>query len=172
MLTGTSDYCVTVHRYQSMVLDNVRRYPFFIDGKPYSIDPDFVYAIIWQESRGNPNAKSRAGALGLMQMMPQTARILHCPIKTLRQPQYAIRCGVRFLAALLTYNRGNMVKTLAGYNGGTWNVEHHPTHRSGILAGKVYDNPETRRYVSSVLKWYELFRQCGDKAANRPSDKK
>ncbi|MCK5808265.1 lytic transglycosylase domain-containing protein [bacterium] len=141
-------------------------YPFVVDGREIFLDTALIYAVIYQESRGNPHAKSHAGAYGLMQMMPRTAKLAQCEYSQLHRPEIAIPCGVKFLAALMTYNRGDMVKTLSGYNGGTWNSENRSTHKTGRLAGKIYDNPETRSYVVSVLRLYERFRKDVRKIKN------
>ena len=146
-----------VQQYHTLVERAVAEYPFMVDGREMHIEPALIYAVIYQESRGNPRAKSRVGAYGLMQMMPKTAHLAHCKYSELGNPGVSISCGVKFLAALMTYNRGNMVKTLSGYNGGTWNSEHRSTHKTGVLAGKIYDNPETKRYVVSVLRLYEWY---------------
>jgi soluble lytic murein transglycosylase-like protein len=91
--------------------------------------------------------------------MPATAKLLKCDYKKLNDPKHSIDCSVKFLAALLTYNKGDLVKTLSGYNGGTWSTERKPTSKKGKLAGRIYDNPETKKYVVSVLRWFEWFRK-------------
>ena len=108
-----------VQNYHTVVEKAVVEYPFIVDGREIHIEPSLIYAVIYQESRGNPHAKSPVGAYGLMQMMPKTAQLAQCKYSELGSPDVAIFCGVKFLAALMTYNRGNMVKTLSGYNGGT-----------------------------------------------------
>ena len=114
--------------------------------------------MIYVESRGKADAKSGAGAYGLTQIMPQTAKLLGCDYGTLNIPENAVSCSVKFLAALLTYNKGDIVKTLSGYNGGTYSTETKPTEKSGGLAGRVYENPETKRYVVSVLQMFDFFK--------------
>ena len=146
-----------VQNYHTLVEKAVAEYPFIVDGREIHLEPALIYAVIYQESRGNPRAKSCVGAYGLMQMMPKTAKLAQCKYAELGNPSVSIFCGVKFLAALMTYNRGDMVKTLSGYNGGTWNSEHRSTHKTGVLAGKIYDNPETKKYVVSVLRLYEWY---------------
>ena len=164
-ITKSTAYGI-VDSHRALVEKAVYDYPFVVDGKSIHIEPALVYAIIYQESRGNPHAKSRVGAYGLMQMMPRTAKLAQCEYSQLHRPEISISCGVKFLAALMTYNRGNMVKTLSGYNGGTWNSENRSTHTRGPLAGKIYDHPETRQYVVSVLRLYEWFRKNVRKVRN------
>ena len=147
-------------KYSNIINTSVKKYPYVNkNGKKVTMSPALVKAVIYQESRGNPNAKSKAGAYGLTQIMPATAKLLKCDYKKLNQPKHSIDCSVKFLAALLTYNEGDLVKTLSGYNGGTWSTERKPTSKKGKLAGKIYDNSETKKYVVSVLRWFEWFRK-------------
>ena len=148
--------------YSCIVEDAVKKYPYIsADGNRKIMDPSLIKAVIYVESRGKPDAKSAAGAYGLTQIMPQTAKLLGCDYKTLNVPENAVECSAKFLAALLTYNKGDLVKTLSGYNGGTYSTESRPTEKSGGLAGKIYENPETKRYVVSVLRMFEFFKGFG-----------
>ena len=145
--------------YSGIIEEAVRKYPYIsADCEKKIMDPALIKALIYVESRGKPDAKSRVGAYGLTQIMPQTARLLGCDYGTLNVPKNAIGCSAKFLAALLTYNKGDIVKTLSGYNGGTYSTEKRPTEKSGGLAGKIYENPETKRYVVSVLRMFEFFK--------------
>jgi len=147
-------------KYSGLVENSVKKYPYINSkGHKGTISPALVKAIIYQESRGNPEAKSKVGAYGLTQIMPATAKLLKCDYKKLNKPEHSIDCSVKFLAALLTYNKGDLIKTLSGYNGGTWSTERKPTSKNGTLAGRIYDNPETKKYVISVLKWFEWFKK-------------
>lgn len=146
--------------YSGIIEEAVRKYPYISsDGGRKIIDPALIKAVIYVESRGKADAKSSAGAYGLTQIMPATARLLGCGYKTLNVPRNAVGCSVKFLAALLTYNKGDLTKTLSGYNGGTYSTETKPTEKSGKLAGKIYENPETKRYVVSVLRMFEFFKE-------------
>lgn len=149
-----------IGREYSRIIENaVKKYPYVsANGAKTVINPALVKALIYVESRGKADAKSAAGAYGLTQIMPRTAKLLGCDYETLNVPQNAVECSVKFLAALLTYNRGDLVKTLSGYNGGTYSTETKPTEKSGKLAGKIYENPETKRYVVSVLQMFEFFK--------------
>jgi len=147
-------------KYTVIIKTSVKKHRYVNkNGHKVTISPALVKAVIYQESRGNPDAKSKVGAYGLTQIMPQTAKLLKCDYKKLNNPQHSIDCSVKFLAALLTYNKGDLIKTLSGYNGGTWSTERKPTSKKGKLAGRIYDNPETKKYVISVLKWFEWFRK-------------
>ena len=147
--------------YSCLIEEAVVEYPYIsADGVKKMMNPALIKAVIYCESRGKPDAKSRTGAYGLTQIMPQTARLLGCDYDTLNKPKNAIECSVKFLAALLTYNNGDIVKTLSGYNGGTYSTEKRPSEKEGELAGKIYNNPETKNYVVSVLKMFEYFKGC------------
>jgi len=145
--------------YSAIIEEAVRKYPYIsADGRKKIINPSLIKAVIYVESRGKPDAKSAVGAYGLTQIMPQTAKLLGCDYKTLDVPRNAVECSAKFLAALLTYNKGDLVKTLSGYNGGTYSTEKTPTEKSGGLAGKIYENPETKHYVVSVLRMFDFFK--------------
>ena len=145
--------------YSGIIGEAVRKYPYVsANGVKTTINSALVKALIYVESRGNPDAKSRAGAYGLTQIMPATAKLLGCDYGSLNVPENAVECSVRFLAALLTYNKGDLVKSLSGYNGGTYSTETKPTEKSGGLSGRIYENPETKRYVVSVLQMFDFFK--------------
>ncbi len=150
-----------IEKEYSRIIENaVKKYPYIsANGAKTVIDPALVKAVIYVESRGRADAKSAAGAYGLTQIMPRTAKLLGCDYETLNVPKNAVECSVKFLAALLTYNKGDLVKSLSGYNGGTYSTETKPTEKSGKLAGKIYENPETKRYVVSVLRMFEFFKK-------------
>lgn len=111
----------------------------------HQVDPDLVRAVMRVESGGNPNAVSSAGAIGLMQLMPNTARGLgvdpHDPLRNLEG-------GVRYLAQLYDKYDGDTVKTLAAYNAGSGRVDSY---------GGVPPFPETQRYVKNVLALYRRY---------------
>ena len=146
-------------RYSCLIEKAVEKYPYIsAENVRTTMNPALIKAVIYVESRGNAEAKSAAGAYGLTQIMAQTARLLGCEYQSLNVPENAVNCSAKFLAALLTYNNGDLVKTLSGYNGGTYSTESRPTEKEGTLAGKIYENPETKRYVVSVLKMFSFFK--------------
>ena len=113
----------------------------------YSIDADLVRAVIKAESDFNAVARSRKGAMGLMQLMPDTAR-LHNVIDAYN-PEENVEAGVRHLRMLLDRYQGNLELSLAAYNAGSGAVEKH----RGIPPFA-----ETREYVRRVLRFYDSYR--------------
>ena len=113
----------------------------------HSIDADLVRAVIKAESDFNSNARSRKGAMGLMQLMPDTAR-LHNVLNAF-DPVDNIEGGVRHLRMLLERYQGDLRLSLAAYNAGSGAVEKH---------GGIPPFVETREYVRRVLHFYEAFR--------------
>jgi soluble lytic murein transglycosylase-like protein len=104
------------------------------------VDPAVLYGLIEQESGFDPNATSRAGALGLTQLMPGTASSLGVS-EPLNAAQ-SIEGGARYLGQLLRQFSGNTTDALAAYNAGPGAVQQY---------GGVPPYPETQQYVSKVL---------------------
>jgi len=107
--------------------------------KQYKVDVGFIRAIIHAESAFNPLARSRKGAMGLMQLMPGTAKDMGVADTT--NPEQNIKGGVKYLAALLQTFSGNEALAAAAYNAGAGAV----TRYSGI---PPYE--ETQTYVKRV----------------------
>ena len=143
--------------YDNIIQKYKYTYSYQVEGKNYYINNALVKAVILQESQGDPEAVSSAGAIGLMQLMPQTAELLGADIKRLKEPEYNIRYGMLFLAALLTEHKGDLVKVLSSYNGGSFSTSTKSV--GGDFKGRIYDNPETRSYVRKVLGNYEEFKK-------------
>ena len=97
----------------------------------FTVDPALVYAFIRQESRFNPRARSRAGALGLMQLMPATARAMArryaspADARRLFQPEINIMLGQHYLRSLMEYGAigPNLFLVAAAYNSGPGNLQ-------------------------------------------------
>jgi soluble lytic murein transglycosylase-like protein len=86
-----------------------------------ALDPRFVHAVIWQESKYDTKAKSQAGAQGLMQLMPATAKRFGCT--DVDDPTENVEAGTKYLAWLLKRFSGNVELALAGYNAGEGSVD-------------------------------------------------
>ncbi len=140
---------------QAKVVDNMSQLPKGFDqyidsaakdaSRKYGVDlpTSLVRSVIKQESGFNPKAKSHAGAEGLMQLMPATAKSLG--VSNSSNPYQNVKGGVTYLAQMLSRFDGNVHKALAAYNAGPGAVEKY----NGI---PPYN--ETKNYVSSIMKDY------------------
>ena len=97
------------------------------------------------ESGGQEQAVSRAGALGLMQLMPGTARALGVDP---RDPARNLEGGIKYLAQMADRYDGDLEKALAAYNAGAGRVDAH---------GGIPPIPETQRYVKNVMALYRRY---------------
>jgi soluble lytic murein transglycosylase-like protein len=109
----------------------------------HNVDPNLVRAVIKVESNFNPNAVSRKGAMGLMQLMPQTARQLK--VANPFDPQQNVDAGVRHLKQLMENYGGDVKLTLAAYNAGQGAV---------ARSAGVPHFAETRNYVNRITQLY------------------
>ena len=115
--------------------------------RDFGVEEAIVRAIMHAESAFNPNALSRAGAQGLMQLMPATAR--RFGVVNAYDPEQNIRGGVEYLAWLLKRFNGDLTLAAAGYNAGEGAVQRH---------GGVPPYSETQRYVVRVGTLAERYR--------------
>lgn len=125
--------------------DIIRRY-----SSHFRLDEALVKAVIKVESDYNPRAVSRKGALGLMQLLPSTARLLK--VMDPMNPDDNVRGGSRYLREMLDQFGGNLELALAAYNAGPNAVRRH---------GGIPPYDETRDYVTRVKKYMRFYRQGG-----------
>jgi len=128
----------------------------------YGVDPALVAAVILQESRFNPNAKSPAGAQGLMQFMPGTAATMaketgHWPNYDIFDAETSIEFGAAHLRDLLIKYNGDISQALAGYNAGTGTVDRWV--RANIFERVINGNSggETVNYVRKVKNYQQVY---------------
>ncbi len=95
----------------------------FEAGVREGVDPRLIHAVIWQESKYKPAAVSHAGAQGLMQLMPATAKRFKCEDRN--DPFANVEAGTTYLRWLLKRFDGDVSLALAGYNAGEGNVDKH-----------------------------------------------
>jgi soluble lytic murein transglycosylase len=132
-------------RYEEIVRGHARN---------YELEPALLAAVIYQESRFNARAESESGAIGLMQLLPDTAKGIavrtggsRFQVDDLYDPEINVRYGSWYLRHLLN-KYGEVNKALAAYNGGQGNVDR----------GVQY--AETREYVSRVLELRETYERA------------
>ena len=112
-------------------------------GQKEGVDPRFIHAVIWQESKYKVSARSHAGAQGLMQLMPATAKRFGCAHPD--DPAENVEAGTKYLNWLLRRFAGNVELALAGYNAGEGSVDKY--------AGVPPYN-ETQNYVKIISQRY------------------
>jgi len=112
-------------------------------GEKQGVDPRFIHAVIWQESKYDTHARSHAGAQGLMQLIPATAKRFGCDNP--EDPEKNVTAGTKYLGWLLKRFSGNVELALAGYNAGEGAVDKY--------AGVPPYN-ETQNYVKIISKRY------------------
>jgi soluble lytic murein transglycosylase-like protein len=129
---------------------NRKRYSTYIRkaADKHSLPYHLLHAVITVESAYNPHAVSRAGAQGLMQLMPATAHRygVHDPFN----PRDNINGGSRYLSHLIELFEGNYHLALAAYNAGENAVKRH--------GNRIPPYKETQNYVRKVMKYYKKYR--------------
>ena len=126
-----------------------------------ALDPYFVSAIIYQESRFTANARSTADARGLMQLIPSTGRLMarqvgvrKLDVSQLYEPELNVKLGTRYIAQLLQDFKGERELALAGYNAGPGRVRRWLRKNRGAELDEFVESipyKETRIYVKNIL---------------------
>ena len=124
------------------------------------IDPALLAAVIYQESKFHPSARSSSGAIGLMQLTPSTAKGIALRtggtafrVSDLTNPEINIRYGTWYLHDLVA-KYGSLPLALAAYNAGQGNVDRWRA------AGEGIQFPETRAYVSRIEQLQRVYRDA------------
>lgn len=158
------------------VLKNIfypKKYEVYVEKycKLYAVEPDLVYAIIKQESNFNENAKSFAGARGLMQVLPATAREVAEDLNgineetlDLNDEETNIQIGIKYLSSLIKRYNGNIYIATAAYNAGLGNVdkwfkEEYETYDTYEKIIEKIEFEETRKYTTNVIKYYNMYKK-------------
>ncbi len=115
--------------------------------KLYQVDPALIKAVIMAESGYNPNALSKKGAQGLMQLMPRTAKWLG--VVDSFNPEHNINGGAKYLKQLLMRFDGDVELALAAYNAGSRRVRRY----NGVPPFKA-----TKFYISKVFRYYDIYK--------------
>jgi len=129
--------------------ESIRRFSPIVDtaSRLHGVDAALIHAVISAESGYNPSALSKAGAMGLMQLMPQTAK--RYGVTNIMDPVQNITGGVRYLRDLLSMFNGNLELAIAAYNAGENAVIKY--------GNKIPPYAETVQYVPKVLGFYRKF---------------
>ncbi len=137
--------------------------------KHENINPAWAFAVIRQESAFTTDARSSAGALGLMQLMPRTARQVARSLRIKRpnrrdllKSNINIKLGVRYLRKLQERFNGNSVLATAAYNAGHWRVRSWLPKEEAQSADLWIENvpfTETRKYLKRVLTYTIIYEQ-------------
>jgi len=130
-----------------------------VTAERHNVNPELVRAVIKAESNGNPQAVSRKGALGLMQLMPSTA--MELGVRDVFSPQDNLDAGVRYLRSLLQRYNGDLDRALAAYNAGAGAVDR---------ARGVPRYRETQDYVKKITKSYRDASQAAAHPIYRTTD--
>ena len=162
---------IRVVRIQDIILKKVYPIQYSEYVEQYStqnqLDKYMIYAIIKAESNFNPNVKSQSNAIGLMQLLEETANERSNVIdeqkvteQDLYNPELNIKLGTSYYAYLLKHYEGNNVLALTAYNAGMGNVDNWI--KNGIIRsdGSDIENipyKETNNYVRKILRDYQMY---------------
>ncbi|MCC6223305.1 MAG: lytic transglycosylase domain-containing protein [Thermoleophilia bacterium] len=167
---GVIAYAVTAEPGWYIRLRYPLEYEHIIRGhaENYDLDPALIAAVIYRESKFDPEAVSESGAIGLMQLLPDTAEGIaeytggsRFRVEDLEDPELNVRYGSFYLRRLLEKYDGDVSLALAAYHAGQGNVDGWLARGQGIAFA------ETRAYVDDVLELRERYRRAYGLAAAR-----
>lgn len=141
-MANKSIYTTTLYRKYGQMINDA--------AVMYNIPPSLIAAVIHAESGFDPFAMSNKGAMGMMQITPETWTSLGGRGGSPFNPHLNIQLGTKYLRELLTQFRGNLMLTIAAYNAGPGAVEKYRT---------IPPFSETRMYVPKVLRYYQQYRR-------------
>ncbi|MDG6778175.1 transglycosylase SLT domain-containing protein [Thiomicrorhabdus sp. zzn3] len=154
--------------------------PVMQSAKKHNVDPAWVYGVIRRESAFSHTIRSSAGAIGLMQLMPQTAKYIGRKIgirkpsrQMLTEPKSNIELGSAYLSYLYKKYDGNKVLATAAYNAGPKRVDSWIPDDRSLPADQWIDSipfTETRSYVKAVLEYTTIFKSLLNKKYDRLKD--
>ncbi|MDR1940953.1 MAG: lytic transglycosylase domain-containing protein [Endomicrobium sp.] len=132
----------------------------------FSTDPLLIKAVIKRESNVKPDALSPKGAVGLMQIMPNTAKEIAAQLEVkdyieymLKDPDLNIKFGTYYLSFLMSYYKNNLILALAAYNAGIGNVDawiaREPDVKTSVLKIPF---KETKRHTRAILFTYRIYK--------------
>jgi len=140
----------TKYNFVSVFIDQTERFfhPIIVQAaNRYQVDPVLIKAIIMAESEYNPRAISKNGAIGLMQLMPDTAETLG--VEDSFNPEHNIDGGVRYFKQLMNQFDGNVKLALAAYNAGSSSVRFY----QGIPPFKA-----THFFIEKVFNFFHIYK--------------
>jgi len=141
------------------------------DARLNGLDPALVAAVVWRESDYDPAAESHKGAVGLMQVLPSTARFIESQgdpppgnARDIRDPEVNISYGSWYLRHLIDLHDGSVPAALAAYNAGPdnlrkWRVD-ATSKGAELRVPEDIPFPETRKYVTDVLEAWPIYREA------------
>lgn len=138
----------------------------------HDLEPAFVAAVVYTESRFRPDARSHRGAYGLMQLLPQTARFIQKRSGIegdWRDPKTNLKIGIWYLGYLDDRYMGDERLVLAAYNSGESRVDAWVSSE-GFDVGEDIPFRETRHYVENVLKAQRTYEELYGRNLYRNSE--
>ncbi len=178
MISDKNGFSQDLLRISGQLKNKKGRYPApnWVPQGGWQLDKALVYAFVLQESCFNTRAKSSVGALGLMQIMPQTgrelARMLQFPwsLKRLSDPEYNLALGQKYLLRLMEMPavQNNLIYTAVAYNAGPGNLikwkKKTNYEQDPLLFLESIPSRETRAFVERILVNYWVYRSLMEEA--------